>query len=299
MSDPQATAIRPLTFLASYPHSGGSWLRSAIYLLVALSRSNPDKQIDLRMAAKVMPLDTDARFYEAVTGKDAMTLSEEEIAEARAKVHGFLAGQSRIFPIVMTHAIRGSFFGHPTFNTQVSRGGIYCVRSPLEVAASIIASTKASPMTVIEAMMTIDRRVRASKRTVSEPQGSWSQNVASWTAARQSAVLVVKYDDLHTLAEATLAQVAKHLKIPAKAGHIKSAIGILGEAGAALGPDAERRDYRDVLDPVHARAIIEAHGVQMDANGLLTTSALNYADIDRDAALTIAAKHAPRIDGAA
>ena len=83
MSDQQAKPIRPLYFVASYPRSGGNWVRSAIFLMIALGQTNPPKRIDMRNIDNIIPLDSHGRFYKEVTGKDASSLAEEEVAAAR------------------------------------------------------------------------------------------------------------------------------------------------------------------------------------------------------------------------
>ena len=295
MSDQPAKPIRPLYFVASYPRSGSNWVRSAIFLMIALAQPNPPKRIDMRNIDNIIPLDSHGRFYAEVTGKDAAALGEEEVAEARPEVHRLLAREHKGLPVVRTHAIRGTFHGHPTFNTKVSMGGTYVVRSPLEVAAALVEATGLQPMRIIEAMMTKDRRVKANAHLVSEPQGSWSQNVASWTGVRQPAVNVIRLEDLRANSAKELKALAAHMKIPVNEKGIATAIGLMAETHKARGRGAGTRDYRETLKPIHARAIIEAHGVQMDAHGYLTDKVLQYADIDRAAAMVLAQKYAPRV----
>ena len=295
MPDQQAKPVRPLYFVASYPRSGSNWVRSAIFLMIAMAQPNPPKRIDMRNIDNIIPLDSHGQFYTEVTGKQAETLKEEEVAEARPKVHALLASDTRGLPVVRTHAVRGTFHGHPTFNTKVSTGGTYIVRNPLEVAAALVDASGLQPMRVIEAMMTADRRVRANSNLVSEPQGSWSQNVASWTAKRQPEVNVIRFEDLRNEAAKTFRALADHMHIKVDDKGIAAAIGLLAETHKARGRSSKGRDYRETLQPIHARAIIEAHGMQMDRHGYLSELVLDYAQIDRDAALVLAAKHAPKI----
>lgn len=295
MSDQPAKPIRPLYFVASYPRSGGNWVRSAIFLMIALAQPNPPKRIDMRNIDNIIPLDSQGRFYKEVTGKEAQALGEDEVAEARPQVHRLLASEHKGLPVVRTHAIRGTFYGHPTFDNKVSMGGTYVVRSPLEVAAALVETTGLQPMRVIEAMMTKDRRVKRNANFVSEPQGSWSQNVASWTAKRQPQVHVVRLEDLRDNSANELKALAAHMKIPVDENGIRIAVGLMAETHKARGREAKARDYRETLKPVHARAIVEAHGLQMDAHGYLTDKVLQYADIDREAAMVLAKRHAPRL----
>lgn len=295
MSELQSKPIRPLYFVASYPRSGSNWVRSGIFLMIALSQPNPPKRIDMRNIDNIIPLDSAGRLYAEVTGKDHKALAEEEVAAARPMVHEMLARNPKGFPVVKTHAVRGTFYGHPTFNTKVSAGGTYIVRNPLDVAAALVEATGAQPLKIIEAMMTVDRRVRSRPEFVSEPQGSWSQNVASWTAKRQPAVNVIRFEDLHQNSAKEFKRLAAHMRIPANEKAITNAVGLLAETQKSRGRKTEARDYRELLQPVHARAIIEAHGVQMDSHGYLTNRVLEYANIDREAALMLAQKYAPKI----
>lgn len=295
MSDPQAKPIRPLYFVASYPRSGSNWVRSGIFLMIALSQSNPPKRIDMRNIDNIIPLDSNGRLYAEVTGKDHKALSEEEVAAARPKIHEYIARNPKGFPVVKTHSVRGTFYGHPTFNAKVSVGGTYIVRNPLDVASALVEATGAQPMRVIEAMMTVDRRVRSRPEFVAEPQGSWSQNVASWTAHRQPEVHVIRFEDLRADCAKEFKALARHMRIPADDKAVANAVGLLSETQRSRGSSGKARDYRELLQPFHARAIIEGHGVQMNAHGYLTDRVLQYADIDRKTALMLAQKYAPKL----
>lgn len=295
MSDSQAKPIRPLYFVASYPRSGSNWVRSSIFLMIAMAQPNPPKRIDMRNIDNIIPLDSHGRLYREVTGKDPETLGEEEVAEARPKVHALLARDPKGLPVVKTHAVRGTFHGHPTFNTDVSMGGTYIVRNPLDVAAALIDATGAQPLKVIEAMMTVNRRVRSRPHFVSEPQGSWSQNVASWTAYAQRQVHVMRFENLRDNPAKELKALAAHMHIPVKDKGIETVVGLLNETFKSQRRDKPERDYRETLQPMQARAIIEAHGVQMDRHGYLTNRVLDYAGMERDTALLLAQKYAPKL----
>lgn len=295
MPDNSSKPIRPLYFVASYPRSGSNWVRSMVYLLISLSRPDAPKKIDMRNIDNIIPWDAHGLLYKAVTGKDADTLDELEVAEARPRVHRLLATEAISIPVVRTHAVRGTFHGHETINPKVTGGATYVVRNPLDVAAALVEETGARPMQIIELMMKRDRRVRAARHAVTEPQGSWSQNVASWTAVPQPEVLVLRFEDLLTDPLEQFERLSGHMKIGATKEHLETANGLLKEARKREGRLNSRRDYRETLQPVHARAIIEGHGIEMDRHGYLTDLVLQYADIDRKTAMALAAKYAPEI----
>ncbi len=266
-----------------------------VYLLITLGQPNPPKEIDLANVDSVIPWDAHGLLYKAVTGREHDQLDELEVAEARPSVHMLLATEDISLPVIRTHAIRGTFHGHQTINPKVTAGATYAVRNPLDVAAALVEETGATPLQIIELMMTSDRRVRPARYAVAEPQGSWTQNIASWTAAGQKEILVLRYEDLVKDAKREFRKLTKHMAIPATDAVMEKACGIMAEVRRAEGWDGAGRDYREILQPAHARAIIEAHAVEMDRHGYLTERVLQYAGIDRDAALQIAAKYVPEM----
>ena len=190
MSVAAGKSVRPLYFVASYPRSGGTWVRSMAYLLIVLSRPDAPKQIDMRNLDNIIPWDAHGLLYRAVTGREHDTLDELEVAEARPKVHTLLATKDISLPVVWTHAIRGTFHGHETINPKVTGGATYVVRNPLDVAAALVEMEGVAPLRIIELMMKTDRRVQQTQFTVAEPQGSWTQNSKSsqdtWPSPRTS-----------------------------------------------------------------------------------------------------------------
>lgn len=295
MPEQQSRTVRPLYFVASYPRSGSNWVRSAIYLMISLSQPNPPKQIDMRNIDNIIPWDAHGLLYKAVTGKDADALDEFEVAEARPQVHTLLATENISIPVVRTHAVRGTFHGHETINPKVTGGATYVVRNPLDVAAALIEETGARPLQVIELMMKTDRRVRAAKHAVVEPHGSWSQNVASWTAVPQPEVLVIRFEDLAKNPSSQLARISEHMRIGADAALIEKANGLLTEMRKREGKLSEPRDYREWLTPVQARAVLEGHAIEMERHGYLTDRVLQYADINRKAVMALATRYAPKL----
>lgn len=297
MSAEPGKPVRPLYFVASYPRSGGSWVRSVIYLLITLSQPNPPREVDLGNVDNIIPWDAHGLLYKAVTGREHGDLDELEVAEARPRVHTLLATEDFSLPVIRTHAIRGTFHGYETINPKVTAGGTYVVRNPLAVASALVEETGASPLQIIQLMMTSDRRVRAAGYAVMEPQGSWTQNVASWTAAGQKEILVLRFEDLVKDPAREFRKLAKHMLIAAADDVIEKANGLMAEVHKAEGSAEGKRNYREILQPAHARAIIEAHAIEMDRHGYLTDETLRYADIDRASALQIAAKYAPTMVG--
>jgi hypothetical protein len=293
----QTKPLRPLYFVASYPRSGSHWVRSLIYLVVAqLNGVDPDT-MDMRNIDNVIPWDVHGALYKAVTGSELADLKEEEVAAARPQVHAFWANQQQGLPVVRTQAARGMFYGHPTINHHVARGGVYIVRNPLDVAAGFVESSRQQPLRIIGLMMTADRRVKMHESLASEPQGSWTQNVESWTAKPDPNMLVLRFEDLAKTPAREFSKLMEHMKIPAKTEHVTRAITKLAEERKGKTRLAGTRDYRKHLGPIEARALVEVHALQMDRHGYLTQDVLDYAMVSREDALRLSAKNNQRAIG--
>ncbi|MCD7061090.1 sulfotransferase domain-containing protein [Pelagibacterium xiamenense] len=294
MSDPQAKTVRPLYFIASYPRSGSNWVRSVVFLLAAMRSAPKGGTIDLRNVDNIIPWDVHGALYEKATGQNPGQMSEAQVAAARADVHRLLATDFKGLPVVRTHAIRGTFHGHPTINPQVTRGAAYIVRNPLDVASALIEETGTPPLKIIEMMMKVDRRVRPHKIAVTEPQGSWSQNVASWTGRQEKAILVLKFEDIAKNPTHQFRKLADHMRLPITEDTLGQSVKLIEAQRKKAGRLGLARDYRKTLQPIHARAIVEGHAVEMNRLGYLTPAILDYVGLTKEHALEIGARHAPR-----
>lgn len=294
MSEAETKPVRPLYFIASYPRSGSNWVRSVVFLFAAMRTMPKGGSVDMRNIDNIIPWDVHSALYEKATGQEPGQMSETDIAAARADVHRLLATDFPGLPVVRTHAIRGTFHGHPTITPEVTRGAAYIVRNPLDVASSLVEQTGAPAMRIIETMMKSDRRIRPHKVAVTEPQGSWSQNVASWAARADKHILVLRYEDLAKNPTHHFRKLAEHMRLPVTEEALRQAIQLIDAQRKRAGRLGMARDYRKTLQPIHARAVIEGHAIEMDRHGYLTRSVLEYARISHQDAMEIGARHAPR-----
>jgi hypothetical protein len=129
-------------------------------------------------------------------------------------------------------------------------------------------------------MATRHVRTGNSANWVSEVQGSWSENVESWTAKPQKAVHVVRYEDMHTHPAKTFGGVARFLGLNPPRARLEKAIRmssfrILQEQEKRHGfvekhPEAQSffragriGQWREVLSEAQVARIVGDHGEQM------------------------------------
>ena len=199
-----------LVWLASYPKSGNTWVRAFLYNLFCRTEQ-PAAINDL---ARVVPTDSDRALYIAVAGEEARNLTAQQQAALRPKVHAHLAESSPHNRVIKTHVCQAEQGGVPLITWEVSAGAIYVLRNPLDTVLSLAAQ---GAMTIDDAIAVMGRPgnvIRPSAEHVAVHFGSWSENVASWTAKREPRILVLRYEDLLAQPEKMFERVVGFLGFP-------------------------------------------------------------------------------------
>ncbi|MGJ8529290.1 sulfotransferase domain-containing protein [Maritalea sp.] len=280
----------PLYWIASYPHSGDQLVRSFLQHLSKSFGYRPQDGAALELLDRDLPCDVQAHFYETVVGKHPRDMSEEEIAAARPKIHEHISQNYPGLPVVKTHAPRAEFYGFPSINPKVSVGSVYLIRNPLVLASAFAIAGKKDITSALNLLATSEYRQPTSDTHALEPWGSWSQNVASWTAQTVDGDLVVRFEDIIADPTGQLGRVAKHLKMPVDDKQIKSAADAALKAHGIKGRSIPKSAWKAGLKNDYARALVEIHALQMSRFGYLTNDVLNYVGMTREVALNSSAK---------
>lgn len=179
-------------WLASYPKSGNTWMRSFLHNLL---RGGEEP-------ARINELDqfclgeSSLGWYQRHAPRPLAEMSEEEIAAIRAKGQ---ADFPRVFPdtvFVKTHNYLGEAHGYPLHNMDITAGGIYIVRNPLDV---VLSMTHHFGLDIDAAIARLGNEGAMSPLTethIPEYHTSWSTHVASWTARENPSLLVLRYEDM-------------------------------------------------------------------------------------------------------
>ena len=227
-----------------------------------------------------------AAWYAPRAPRPLAELELEEIARLRPIVHRDF---TRAFPdsvFVKTHNYLGEFFGVPLHNMDVTAGGIYVLRNPLDVAISI---SHHFGETIDEAIAHLANEGAGTPVTdthVPEVHRSWSTHVASWTAVPNPQLLVLRYEDLLLKPRKHFKKVAQFLGLKPsperlerairnssfkalKAQEQKAGFKERSDKAAAFFREGRAEQWRDVLTPDQVRRIIADHHVQMARFGYI------------------------------
>lgn len=273
-------------WLASYPKSGNTWARLALF---ALRRS-----ADRDLLADLGGFGTTLATYEVMDrwlGVEAEHLTYAEIDALRPDLYAALFRNCTAPVLCKIHdAWACAADGRPVFDADFTAGAIYLVRDPRDVAISWARFAGWSLDDAIDMLarpdMTLDNPPH--KRTMSLPQklASWSRNVTSWIDESGLDPLLVRYEDMIEDLPTALRKMASASGCPTDDAAISAAVAAtqfdrLAEQEQRYGflERAERTErffragkagqWRDLLTADQARRIEREHKTVMIRLGYL------------------------------
>ena len=271
-----------LVWLASYPKSGNTWMRSFLHNLFR----NESKPVSVNEIDDFCLGGTGAHWYRKYTSKPLDELSPEELAPLRMRVQEDF---TKVFPdsvFVKTHNYLGEHGGAPLHNMSVTAGAIYIVRNPLDVVLSMMPHFD---LTLDEAISALGNEAAGTLYTdthVPEHYGSWSTNVRTWTRAPSPGLLVLRYEDMLDKPRKSFKTVATFLGLKPSPERLERAIRFSSfkvlkaqeekegfkerpEVSKSFFREGKRDQWRSKLTPEQVRRIIADHHVQMERFGYI------------------------------
>lgn len=223
-----------LLWLASYPKSGNTWIRAFLANLIA-NRLAP---LPLAELPRYCEDESRAQLYRELSGRPAEELDIDTICALRPQVQATLAARAEGTLLVKTHNFWGGFGESLLHNPQVTVGGIYVVRNPLDVVVSMSHHFGLDIDGAIDFLGNEDTATDTDSRWVSQILGSWSTHVQSWSDIEHPRFVVVRYEDLLEKPAKTFARVARVVGVEDRA-RIERAV---AHASFATLSKIERRD---------------------------------------------------------
>ncbi len=270
-----------IVWIASYPRSGNTWTRAFLNGLFKIQQDSTSGEVDINRIDEGSLVEDAAALYPRFLRKPVSAASPAEIAAARPRVQAALAEAAGRPIYLKTHNANALDHGSPLINMGVSLGAIYIVRNPLDVAISYAHFSNAPIDQVIDRMAMSGWGMESVREKglerVRVVMGSWSENVASWTARPHPAVLVVRYEDMVSKPNATFARIARHVQANPSVEHLRRAIamsdfgrlraqeeaaGFNEKPAKSVAPffrEGRAGQWREVLSPEQVSRIVSAH----------------------------------------
>ncbi len=189
--------MKSITWLASYPKSGNTWLRALISNLI----SENDEPVSINNLVGNIDA-SNKKLIEKYVGLEVSEMTEEELQKLRPKVLQFLAEENEDGGVyVKIHDSRlirermGSLI-----SPNVTKNGVYILRNPLDVAVSFADHQGWGIDKMVEEMgnedFVLDRPNTGFNNRIPQHLASWSTHVMSWINTSDFNLHIVKYEDL-------------------------------------------------------------------------------------------------------
>jgi aryl sulfotransferase len=209
---------RRITWIASYPKSGNTWVRALL-----LQYLSPSGTAAVLKDLKAIPIASSRQLFDQALGCESDLLLPDEIPALQCAWYDLVAQRHP-----------GHFFKvHEQYNPQLHTPAnsslvLYIIRNPWDVAVSY-AAHRGSPIADIIPTLEDDHYIAALSITERKPQlpqlyGSWSGHVDSWLNQSAIPVHVTRYEDLLTNPHPTFAALLQACGYPIDETRLHAAI---------------------------------------------------------------------------
>lgn len=185
-----------IVWLASYPKSGNTWFR--VFLNNLLSDSSLPVSIN---DLSVTTISSNREIIDSYLGLHSSELTAEEIDLLRPRVFKRYSDEQEGTAYIKTHeAWALNSRGNPIFPEEITKGVVYIIRNPLDVAISYsfhnnepIDDTIAILNDDFSKLCEEEGRLFVQTRQLIR---SWSSHVRSWLDESKLPVHVIRYEDM-------------------------------------------------------------------------------------------------------
>jgi len=184
-----------IIWLASYPKSGNTWFR--IFLTNLLRDGDSPASInDLEKT----PIASDRSTFDSATGIESSDLSHNEIDNIRPDVYRKLSEEATEPLYMKVHdACTCNTSGELLFPRGASKGAIYIIRNPLDVAVSFAHHSSITIDDSIEKICSdssaLCRSTKQLNKQLRQHTGSWQLHATSWLDSGIPTCLI-RYEDM-------------------------------------------------------------------------------------------------------
>lgn len=268
-----------IIWLAGYPRSGNVWLRAFLHNLL----TDPDEPFSINELSRFCMYDSSGFRYEKAAGRPVSQLTKDEVARFRPNVHRMMTEASSDDVFVRTYNALVADRGTPMLSMDLTAGGIYVVRNPLDIVVSLADYLGMTLDAAID-HLAADIQTDNNDQVAYEYRRSWSDNVLSWTGRASPALHVVRYEDMAQNPNDTFGKIARFLGTGAGGERLEKAIRFASfdelsrqerEGGFRERSEFQQAFFRagkadgwkDVLTRTQALKVVNAHRDQMNRFG--------------------------------
>lgn len=200
-------------WIVSYPKSGNTWLR-----LMLLSLMRGGAAVDINGIGNEAGLANHVEMDELLVIESSELFADEQAAAQPALNLAIAAETGSGLKLRKVHdRYWRTTAGAAVFPASASRGAVYVVRDPRDVAVSLSHHRGGTVDSAITAMAdptaTLSESIDRQRRQLAQPLGDWSGHVRSWLEQQDIPVLLLRYEDLLADPVRELRLIADHLGV--------------------------------------------------------------------------------------
>ncbi|MDX2161779.1 MAG: sulfotransferase domain-containing protein [bacterium] len=213
-----------IVWLASYPKSGNTWMRAFLlnYLL------DPPEPHDINHMGSLFTASTRWAF-DMMAGFASAHLPSAAVDELRPTIYRHYAAIDETLKFLKVHdAFRHTAAGDPMFPPEATRGVVYILRNPLDVAVSFAYHQDASFEDTVWQMNDPDAELGHIPDGIggqfTQPLTTWSGHVTGWVDQTALPVHVVRYEDMTADPAAAFTAVLRFVGMEVDSARLEKAV---------------------------------------------------------------------------
>jgi hypothetical protein len=215
---------RNIVWIASYPKSGNTWFR--IFLSNLFSDSSEPVNINELYRT---PIASSRSLFDRYSCIDSSDLSVIEINKLRPLVYKMMSEESSDLLFLKTHdSWELNIDKQPIFPTDITKGVIYLVRNPLDIAISFAKHNNKDLDETIKNInndsFSLCKNQFRLHNQLNQHLSSWSNHIKSWTIDSKLPVHLIRFEDMIHSPIKTFSNAVKYLELDYSNDRITKAV---------------------------------------------------------------------------
>ena len=184
------TDLRRIIWLASFPKSGNTWMRSFLAHYLMPKGMAPD----INNLREFTTGDVRQDFFDAAAGGTYRVDTVEEWTKVRPQALRLIAASKTAHHFVKTHCQSVKYLGQDLIPPELTAAAICIIRNPFDLAPSFARHVSVDLDHAITRMAS-PQSIVSTNTGIFEPLGRWD-DLNSWTNAPGLPLYVVRYEDM-------------------------------------------------------------------------------------------------------